>query len=197
MRLPTMLSAMVSVAAVLAFFGKSFGFVILEQDAAMKQMFPDADKIVTETKKLSADEITKAKERLGGTLVHYQKGSSSAAVEEKLEYTFYFATKGGQKTGVALIEDQPGKWGPVQFILALDLTTAKVKNLAVMSYSEKRVRPIAGRNFLDQFVGKGSSDQLAVHKDIRAISGATISSECACFTVRKAAVLYEILYLKK
>jgi hypothetical protein len=188
---------MVSFAAVFSFVGQSFGVVILEQGAALKEMFPDADKIVSETKKLSADEITKAKERLGGSLVHYQKGSSSAAVEEKLEYTFYIATKGSQKIGVALIEEQPGKWGPVQFILALDPATAKVKNLAVMSYSEKRGRPIAGRNFLDQFVGKGSADKLAVHKDIRAVSGATISSECTCFTVRKVSTLYELIYLKQ
>ena len=188
-----------AVTALLAtgFVSEDMALTLLTQEQALKEMFPDADKITPEVKQLSPDEITKCKSSLGGSLVHFQKGSNSSAVAEKLEYTFYFASKGDQKLGVAIIEEQPGKWGPVEFILALDPATAKIKNLAVMSYQEKRGRPIARRNFLDQFVGKGSSDKLAVQKDIRAIGGATISSECTCFTVRKVVVLYEMLYLKK
>ena len=102
-----------------------------------------------------------------------------------------------QKAGVAVIEEQPGKWGPVEFIVALDPVSGKVKNLGVLAYSEKRGRPIARRNFLDQFVGKGGSDLIQVHKDIRAVSGATISSEASCFAVKKVIALYELLYLKQ
>ena len=40
---------------------------------------------------------------------------------------------------------------------------------------------------------EGGADALKVHKDIRAVSGATISSEATCFAVRKATVLCEEL----
>jgi Na+-translocating ferredoxin:NAD+ oxidoreductase RnfG subunit len=177
--------------------GRGNAMVLLEKDAALKEMFPDAEKVSEEVKVLDSNTAAALKQQLGGSLVHFQTGSQSGEVKEKLQYTFYFAAKGGQKNEVAVVEEQPGKWGPVTFIIALDARTAKVKNLAVMSYEEKRGRPIARHNFLDQFIGKGSGDKLAVRKDIRGITGATISSECTCFAVKKVAMLYEMLYLKK
>jgi Na+-translocating ferredoxin:NAD+ oxidoreductase RnfG subunit len=167
---------------------------LLTQEEALAEMFPDAESIVNNTHTMTADEVERVKARLGGQLVHYQKGSKSEMVEENLEYHFYYSVVNGEKTGVAIIESQPGKWGPVEFCIALDTKTAKIKNLAVMSYKEKRGRPIARNNFLKQFVGKGSEDPIKVRKDIRAISGATISSDCTCFAVRKAIVLYEELF---
>lgn len=98
---------------------------------------------------------------------------------------------------VAIMDEQPGKWGPVYYIILLDLKTAKVKNLAVMAYQEKRGRPIARQSFLKQFIGKGSSDPIQVRKDIRAISGATISSDATCFAVKKAIAVVEAVILKK
>lgn len=174
-----------------------FAITLLTKEQALKEMFPDSDKIETQNRVLTAAEISAVKARLGGKLIHFQKGSASKEVEETTKYDFYFGIKDNQKASVAVIEEQPGKWGPVEFIILLDPNTAKVKNLAVMSYQEKRGRPIARKNFLDQFVGKGSEDALAVRKDIRAISGATISSDCACFAVKKVIALYETLFLQK
>ena len=172
-----------------------FAMRLLTKEEALKQMFPDAQSVVNNTRVLTLEEVDKIKARLGGQLVHYQEGSKSERVEEKLEYHFYYSVVNGVKTGVAIIEEQPGKWGPVEFVIALDPKTAKVKNLAVMSYEEKRGRPIARNNFLNQFIGKGSQDPILVRKDIRAISGATISSDCTCFAVKKAIAVYEELFL--
>jgi Na+-translocating ferredoxin:NAD+ oxidoreductase RnfG subunit len=179
----------------LAFSANCFAMRLLTKEEALKQVFPAAQSISNVTRILTPDETDKIKARLGGQLVHYQEGSKSAKVDEKLEYQFYFSMVNGVKTGVAIIEEQPGKWGPVEFCIALDPVTAKVKNLAVMSYEEKRGRPIARNNFLSQFTDKCSKDPIQVRKDIRGISGATISSDCTCFAVRKAIVLYEELFL--
>ena len=139
------------------------------------------------------------KKRLGGILVFYQADSEAekAKVYESDEYIFYFGMKDGKKIGVALIEIQPGKWGPVEYIISLDANNAKVMDLAVMSYTERRGRPIARRNFLKQFVGKHNSDPLKVRKDVRGITGATISCVATCFAVKKASMLYEVLFLEK
>jgi len=134
---------------------------------------------------------------LGGSLVHFQKGSESEAVSETTEFEFFYGIKEGKKTSVAIIDQQPGKWGPVVYVILLDMKTAKVKDMAVMSYKEKRGRPIARKNFLKQFFGKGSSDPIKVRKDIRAISGATISSNATCFAVKKAIAVVEAIILKK
>lgn len=187
----------VLVLSIVVFSKNCFAIQLLTQEQALEKIFPEADEIVAETRVPTSTETARIKERLGGSLVYYQKGSKSEEVEEKVEYTFYFGLKDNQKTGVAVIEKQPGKWGTVKFIIVLDTATAKVKNLAVMSYKEKRGRPIARRNFLKQFIGKGSEDSIKVRKDIRAISGATISSDATCFAVKKVIALYEELFFKK
>lgn len=197
MKNKTVLKCLILIVSLFAFSKISFAVELLNEEQALKEMFPDAEKIVTDKKELSSAEIEKVKSRLGGSLIHRNEGSKSKKGGEKIAYNFYFGIKkGGEKLGVAVIEEQPGKWGPIEFIVAMDIATAKVKNLAVMSYSEKRGRPIARRNFLEQFVNKGSDSSLILGKEIRAISGATISSEVTCFTVKKAIVLYDELYLK-
>lgn len=187
---------LVVVAGVSVMANAAFAMELLTKEQALKQIFPDADKVVEEKQSLTADVESKIKNRLGSELVFRSKGSKSKEVTEKKEYTFYFGIKNGKKVGAAVIEEEPGKWGLVKFIVGLDMN-GKVKDLAVMSSSEKRGRPIAMRSFLGQFIGKGSSDPITVRKDIRGVTGATISSECSAFTVRKIIILYEELYLKK
>ncbi len=170
---------------------------LLSEKIALKKMMPDVEKIVAEKRTISDQEKVKIKERLGGIMVFHQPGSESEKIYERSEYTFHFGMKGGSKSKVAVVEKQPGKWGPVEYIIALDVKTAKVTDLAVMSFTERRGRPIARRNFLKQFIGKGNRDALKIRKDIRGITGATISSAATCFAVRKISALYEVLFLLK
>ena len=178
-----------------------FAVTLLSKDQALSKMFPDVDNVITKTLTLSDSDVAGVKEKLGGALVHYQKGSKSEKVSEATTYDFLIGVKNGKNVRMAVIEEQPGKWGPVQFIVAIDTISGKVNNLAVMSYKEKRGRPIARQNFLKQFFNKGSSDAISVRsrkgikRDIRAISGATISSDCTCFAVKKVIALYEKVYV--
>jgi Na+-translocating ferredoxin:NAD+ oxidoreductase RnfG subunit len=50
---------------------------------------------------------------------------------------------------------------------------------------------------MNQYRGKSSSSLLQVGKDIVGVSGATISSRAATFTVKKAIVIYEEVHLHK
>jgi len=181
----------------------SIAVTLLTEEEALKQMFPDVDEVVRETISLTMAEVSAIKERLGGSLVHYQKGSQSENVEETTEITVFIGMKNGEKVRMAIIDIQPGKWGPVDFIVAIDTKSGTVNNLAVMAYVEKRGRPIARQNFLKQFIGKSSKDPIAVRsgkgvrRDIRAISGATISSDATCFSVKKVLAIYEEVYMKK
>jgi len=176
--------------------GLCYAFVLLTKEQALEKAFGKDREIVIETKDLTGEKLSKVKKRLGGKLVYYQVGSESKRVKGKTNIDFYFALKDGKKTGVAIIDVEPGKWGPVEFIIALDLKGA-VKVVRVMSYQEKRGRPIARRSFLRQYRGKTGKSRLKVGKDITGVSGATISSRCATFAVKKAIVLYAELYLKE
>lgn len=174
----------------------SYAMRLLTQEEALKKIFGPEAKIVTETKTLNEAVFAKIKDRLGGSIICYQKGAKGAELEENAPINFYFALKDEQKIGVAIIDTEPGKWGPVEFIVALDLQGV-VTRVEVLSYEEKRGQPIARHSFMSQYEGKTSKNILEVGKDITSISGATISSRCATFAVKKAIVLYEELYLNK
>lgn len=180
---------------ILIMSGIGFAFTILTKEDALKEVFFKDAVLETETKTLSGDTLERVKERLGGTLVYHQEGSESADVAEDDDITFYFAKKDGERKGVAIIDTQPGKWGPVEFIIAMDIK-GTVKAVRVMAYEEIRGRPIARLSFMNQYRGKTVNSTLTVGKDIVGISGATISSRSATFTVKKALVIYQELYLK-
>ncbi len=174
----------------------SHAITLLTKDEALQKIFGTKSKITVEKVKLKGKTLKKIKERLGGSLIFTQEGSESAAVRGKKKVKFYFASRNGKKIGVAIIEKQPGKWGPVTFIIAMNLE-AVVKVVKVMSYSEKRGQPIARASYMKQYKGKTSKSALAVGTDITGVSGATISSRATTFAVKKAIVMYEECYLKK
>ena len=191
-----------SVAAVMLLIGISSLAILqaerlLTEDQALKDMLPGVDKVEKVTKVLTDDEFGRITARIGGAMIIHQQGSKAGAMAENREYTFYFGIKDNKKAGVAIFDSQPGKWGPVDFVIALDVTTGKVTNMAVTAYVEKRGRPIALRSFLSQFFGKTSKDQIEINKDINSISGATISAKCAAFQVKKVVVMYEEVFLNK
>ena len=165
---------------------------LMSKEKAVKRMFLTAESTSEETKKLSPAQLEAVKTRLGGTLYAMKKPSS--AVED--EYTFIFAEKGGEKVGVAVIEEQEDKWGPLSFIIVLDPKTGKVSNAAMLKYVDGRARNLANRAWLKEFFDKGLDDPLKVGKDISAVSGASVSCDILCFIVKKVMTLYKVLYLE-
>jgi len=186
----------VALCAWVSFSGVTYAVRLMTREDALKKVFGEGVEITTETKELADPELSKILERLDGSLVYFQKGSKSKEVEAQTSVEFHFALKDGQKIGVAIFDEEPGKWGPVDFIIGLDLQGA-VTRVEVLSYEEKRGQPIARRSYLSQYDGKTGESKLTVGKDITGVSGATISSRCATFAVKKAIVLYEELYLNK
>ena len=169
---------------------------LLTEDAALKEMLPGVDRVEKVTKVLTDAEVGRIKARIGGMVMH-QEGSKAKDMAENRNYNFHFGIKDNKKVSVAIFDSQPGKWGPVDFVMALDSATGKVTNMAVTAYTEKRGRPIALKSFLRQFFGKTSKDPVEVNKDINSISGATISAKCAAFEVKKVITMYEEVFLNK
>lgn len=185
--------AMTSVLLALVLVRPADGVVLLTQDQALKQMFPDPAKVVPEVHMLTPAQAESTKARLGGKWTLFKSMAKGEENKETDSLTFYFAMRDGKKTGVALFDVQPGLWGPQKYIVALDLT-GRVTNLAVMSYVGERGRPICTRRFLDQFIGRTGKSSITVGKDVDAVSGATISSRSTAFAVKKVVVLYETLF---
>jgi len=167
---------------------------LITDEKALKEMLPDTDRVEKVIRTLTDAETTAIKGQLGSLMLPVEGGKKAVEVKE---YAFYFGMKGDKKTGVALFDSEPGKWGTVNFIAGLDPDTGKIKNMAVVSLSEKRGRPVALKSFLKQFFGKGKSDPFEVGKDVNAIAGATISTKAAAFSARKVVVMYDALFLRK
>ena len=170
----------------------TYAITLLTQREALKRIFSKTDEIQTENKTLDANSYNKIKQRLGGKLVNYTHGAKAKEITSQNKFTFYFGIRDNKKIGVALILIEPGKWGPIKYIISLDLD-GKIKKILVMSYTETRGRPIARKSFLSQFKGKTLKDPFELGQDIVAVSGATISSEATSFIAKKALVLYDEL----
>lgn len=176
--------------------GVCSAFTLLTKEQALNEAFWKGAVIETETKELTGLVLKNIREKLGGSLVFYQEGAAEQEVEEKTTYEFYFGVgDDGKRKGVAVIDTEPGKWGPVEYIVSMTVD-GKIRSVKVMSYEETRGRPIARLSFMNQYRGKDADSTLEVGKDIIGISGATISSISATFTVKKVLVIYKSLYLK-
>ncbi len=165
---------------------------LLSKDQALKRMFLTAESVAEEPKVLTSAQLDNVKNRLGGKI--WALKSPEGVKEDTC--TFYFGMKGGQKTSVAIIEEQEDRWGPLQFIFVLDPLTGKVTNVAMMKYVDGRSRKLADREYLNGFFNKGIDDPLVIGKDVSAVSGATVSSGVFCFMVKKACAIYKSVYLK-
>ncbi len=171
-----------------------FAITLLTEQEALDRLLPQADEITAQKITVSTEQLDMIKKELGGNLVHETGSRSAKELNQQKEFTFYLAKNQNKISGVAIILDEPGKWGPIKFVVCLG-PKGEIRNAAVMKYTETRGRPVASGSFLRQFSGKTLNDPIRLGEDIQGVSGATISSAAACFTMKKAMVLYKILVL--
>lgn len=159
--------------------------VLLTENEAIKFIFPQAKEIKTETIQVNNEswlQIIKNVQR-------EKRIKILKDIKSEIEYYTAYDNK-GTITHYGLIDVVKGKWGPITYIIGVS-TDAKIKDLAVMNYSERRGRPIKNRKFLDQFFGKDLSDKLKVARNIDGITGATISSRGITDGINKVLCLFE------
>src|SRR5881398_1449723 len=76
--------------------------------------------------------------------------------------------------GFAAVGNVLGKDQPITFLVAVDATD-RLKDVDILVYREPYGGEVAYELWRRQFRGKTTADPIAVGKDIRSISGATIS----------------------
>ncbi len=85
------------------------------------------------------------------------------------------AEANGRLLGFFIIDYVIGKHEVIDYAVALD-PTGRVLRVEILEYRESYGGEIANRDWLAQFAAKSSSDSLVPGRDIRNISGATLSS---------------------
>jgi Na+-translocating ferredoxin:NAD+ oxidoreductase RnfG subunit len=94
-------------------------------------------------------------------------------------------SQGSSLLGFAQVRNVKGKDQPITFLVAIDPANT-LKDVDVLIYREPYGGEVAYEPWRKQFRGKTSAAELVVGKDIRNISGATISSHSVTLGVRKA-----------
>ena len=87
---------------------------------------------------------------------------------------FYKIFDSDQLLGFAFIGTAPSKTDTFEYLVIFD-SSLIIKKVNVLVYREDYGGEIGSKRWLKQFVGKARSTDLAVGKNIAAISGATIS----------------------
>jgi Na+-translocating ferredoxin:NAD+ oxidoreductase RnfG subunit len=97
----------------------------------------------------------------------------------------YRVSRGGALLGFAEVRNSKGKEQPITYLVAIDQADA-LKDVDVLVYRESQGGEVAYEPWRKQFRGKRADAPLQVGKDIRNISGATISSNSVTRGVRQA-----------
>ena len=99
--------------------------------------------------------------------------------------TAYRVVRGDSVLGFALVREVKGKDQPITFLVATD-TADRLRDVDILVYREPYGGEVAYDAWRRQFRGKSSDDALQVGRDIRTISGATISVNAVTLGVRRA-----------
>jgi hypothetical protein len=98
----------------------------------------------------------------------------------------------GPNRQALLIDSVLGKHEFITYAVAV-AADGRVKGIEIMEYRETYGSQIRTADWRRQFVGKNAHDPLKLDKDIRNISGATLSSAHVTHGVRRILQTYEIL----
>ena len=120
-------------------------------------------------------------------------GSTRTSLWES-EYTLFTTRKGGQLLGYAVIVEEIGKHRPITFVVGAR-PDGSVQDVALMVYREPYGGEVRQPRFLAQYRGKSLRTPLLPFRDIRNITGATLSAEAIGRGVRKALALLKALSL--
>jgi FMN-binding protein len=92
--------------------------------------------------------------------------------------------RGDVLLGFAEVRNVKGKDQPITFLVAVD-DSSRLKDVDILVYREDYGGEVAYDKWRSQFRGKTAADPLQVGRDIRSISGATISVNAVTLGVRQ------------
>jgi len=95
----------------------------------------------------------------------------------------------GRLLGFFIVDYVIGKHLVIDYAVALE-PDGRVRQVEILEYRESYGGEITARSWLDQFVGKSGRDPIALDRDIRNISGATLSSRHVTEGVKRILAFY-------
>ncbi len=148
--------------------------IFLTAEEASRQLFPDA--------------VAGAPRTLAATPALQQRirdwlGRPPSLWEES--YRIITVTRADTVAGFVVVVEEIGKHRPITFAVGVR-PDGKLHDMAVLAYREAYGGEIKDKRFLGQYRDKGLGDVLLPYRDIRNISGATLSVQATGRAARKA-----------
>jgi hypothetical protein len=113
-------------------------------------------------------------------------GASFVALELKRRERVWRASPGGW----FMVDEVLGKHELITYAVALD-TQGRMRGIEILEYRESHGGEIRDAKWRVQFLGKTAADPLLLDRDIRNISGATLSCRHVTDGVKRLLALYE------
>lgn len=162
--------------------GPPGGRVYLTAPEALKEIFGDAASVAADRWRLTREQVRRIRER--------------AAIDDLPDGPVHVYRVLGAADGLrgyAMMISERGKYRPITFMVGVtpDFT---VKSVEILVYREDRGQEVRYDRFLRQYRGKSGEDAVRTHRDIRNITGATISVHSVNAGVRRVLATVELLY---
>lgn len=154
--------------------------IYLTKTKALELAFPNAETMETETIALNTEQRERIREKAGRRL-HFSKMEVHQGIAN------------GSVLGYAIIDNVRGKSLPITYMVVITPQGA-VERVEILAYRESHGGEIRYPSFLKQFVAKTIADPIRNKRDIRNISGATISCRSISDGVRALLSLWEEIY---
>ena len=151
--------------------------VFLTVDEALKLAFPGCD-VARRTAFLTPEQVRRARELSQGEV-------TSALVN------YSVATKSGQPAGTAYFDTHRVRTLPETLMVVVD-PKAQVVRIEVISFREPEDYLPRGA-WYEQFRGKALDPGLQLKRDIRPVTGATLTARATTDAVRRVLALHQIL----
>jgi FMN-binding domain len=156
----------------------------LTLDEAPQAVFPEGTS-VEQRRVLSTPQLREA--------VMAELGPTKPSLWES-DYVLFTVRRDGNPLGYAIVVEEIGKHRPITFVVGVRPDGA-VQDVALMIYREPYGGEVRYPRFLAQYRGKNLTAPLLPFRDIRNITGATLSAEAIGRGVRKALALFRALSL--
>jgi Na+-translocating ferredoxin:NAD+ oxidoreductase RnfG subunit len=151
--------------------------VFLTVDEAVKLAFPDCE-IAKRTAFLTPEQVRRARE--------LSQGEVPSAL-----LTYYVATRGGQPAGTAYFDTHRVRTLPETLMVVID-PQGRVGRIEVISFREPEEYMPRGA-WYEQFRGKALGPDLQLKRDIRPVTGATLTARATTDAVRRVLALHRAL----
>jgi hypothetical protein len=153
--------------------------VFMRAEEAAGALFPDAGAVAEHTVVATPEIRARVRTLLGRPPSLWEPA-----------YRIFTLDRGARGAAFVVIVEEIGKHRPITFAVGVG-ADGRLQDIAVLAYREAYGGDVRERRFLKQYAGKALVDPLLPYRDIRNISGATLSVQATGRAARKAVAVLQ------